>query len=109
MLSRLGCALYWFRWPVLVAWGLLVLVALPIAPNVTRALVAGGFTSADLEAARAGQLLSDRFGAVPSSLYFVYTDPTATLPADDPRFLAAIEHSVANMETIGEVERVVTP
>src|SRR5688572_27835745 len=96
-LRQLGCALYRYRWPVLAAWAVVLLVALPVAPNVVRALKAGGFTSADLEAARAGDLLSDRFGSVPSSLYLVYRDPAGAVAASDPRFLIWIDDSVADV------------
>jgi len=109
MLLRLGCALYRYRWAVLLGWGAVLLAALPVAPNVVRALEPGGFTSDDLEAARAGRLLSDRFGAVPSSLFLVYQDPSKVLAADDPRFLAAIDESLRDISTVEAVERTVAP
>src|SRR5215207_4951328 len=109
MLLALGCALYRYRWPVLVGWAVVVLVALPIAPNVVRALEAGGFSSPDLEAARAGELLSDRFGSVPSSLYLVYRDPSGRLTASDPSFVNLIDESLADVGRVGAVESVVAP
>ena len=109
LLRDLGCGLYRYRWPVLAAWALLLLVALPVAPNVVRALVAGGFTSADLEAARAGAVLSSRFGSFPESLYLVYRDPTGRTLATEPQFLAWIDESLANVGSVPAVERVVLP
>ena len=41
-------------------WGLLILVALPLAPQVPGALSAGGFIRDDLESARAKAILEDR-------------------------------------------------
>src|SRR5258708_3212065 len=98
MLFRLGCALYRYRRMVLVVWGLVLLVALPVAPRVFRSLTAGGFSSPDLEAFRASQLLSDRFGSNPSNLVLVYEDPTSALPADDPAFTLQVENSLADVK-----------
>ncbi|HTD78140.1 MAG TPA: hypothetical protein VK898_10930, partial [Chloroflexota bacterium] len=76
VLLELGCWLYRRRRMVIVGWAVVLVVALPIAPGVFRALSAGGFTSPDLEAFRAGQLLADRFGFNPSNLVLVYDDPS---------------------------------
>jgi RND superfamily putative drug exporter len=75
---------------------------------VLRSLTAGGFSSPDLEAFRASQLLSDRFGSNPSSLFLVYTDPAGNLPATDPRFFEQVEESLVEVRQLPFVERVVT-
>src|SRR5919199_4493030 len=106
MLLRLGSWLVRWRWAVLGVWALALLVALPIAPNVFRSLSAGGFTSPDLEAFRASELLSQRFGSNPASLYLVYTSDT--LQAGDPRFRAYVEESLADVARLPEVEQVQT-
>jgi RND superfamily putative drug exporter len=108
MLLAFGCALYRFRRLVLAAWGLVLLLTLPIAPGVFRSLNAGGFSSPDLEAFRATQLLSDRFGANPSNLFLVYEDPSGTLAADDPRFSEHVEASLVDVRQLASVERVTT-
>ena len=108
MLFRLGCALYRYRRWVLCAWGLVLLVALPVAPRVFRALTAGGFSSPDLEAFRASQLLADRFGSNPSNLVLVYEDPAHRLRADDQAFSQQVEESLADVKDLSVVERVVT-
>src|SRR5712691_274965 len=108
MLFRLGCALYRHRRLVLVGWGLVLLVALPVAPRVFRALAAGGFSSPDLEAFRASQLLSDRFGSNPANLVLVYEDPANALAADDPAFTQQVEDSVADVRRLSVVDRVAT-
>src|ERR1700694_190995 len=89
-------------------WGAVLLLDLPIAPRVFRSLTAGGFSSPDLEAFRASQLLSDRFGSNPSNLVLVYEDPTNVLPADDPAFTQQVEDSLADVRQLAVVERVVT-
>jgi RND superfamily putative drug exporter len=108
MLLELGCWLYRRRRAVIGAWALVLLVALPIAPRVFRALSAGGFTSPDLEAFRASQLLADRFGFNPSNLVLVYEDPSGALRADDPRFTQTVDDSLEAARQVPGVERVVT-
>ena len=93
---------------MLAGWALVLLVALPVAPRVFRALNAGGFTSPDLEAFRASQLLAVRFGANPSNLVLVYEDPSGELNADDPRFSQDIEDSLSAVRGLNGVARVVT-
>src|SRR6266536_3061664 len=108
MLLRFGGALYRWRRAVLVAWGLLLLVALPVAPRVFQSLTAGGFSSPDLEAFRASQLLADRFGANPSNFVLVYDDLSRQLSADDPRFLQRVDESLADVRQLPFVEHVTT-
>src|SRR5215510_5398302 len=100
--------MYRRRHLVLLVWALAVLCALPIAPMVFRSLTAGGFTSPDLEAFRATQLLSDRFGSNPSDLVLVFDDPSGALAADDPRFLHAVDEALTDVRHQPYVERVVT-
>jgi RND superfamily putative drug exporter len=108
MLLGFGCAMYRHRRLVLAVWGLVLLLALPIVPGVIRSLTAGGFTSPDLEAFRAAQLLSDRFGSNPSSLFLVYDDPSGSLLATDPGFLDQVEASLVEVRQLPYVEGVVT-
>src|SRR6202171_321828 len=100
MLLAFGCAMYRRRRLVLGIWGLVLLLALPVVPRVFRSLTAGGFTSPDLEAFRASQLLSDRFGTNPSSLFLVYADPSGTLLATDPRFVDQVEASLVDVRQL---------
>ncbi len=58
------------RW-VIGAWLAVLLVAVPFAPRVVDVLSAGGFTSDDLESARARQVLSDELGLAPSAVVLV--------------------------------------
>ena len=108
MLLAFGCAMYRRRRLVLAVWGLILLLALPIVPRVFRSLTAGGFTSPDLEAFRATQLLANRFASNPSSLFLVYEDPAGTLLATDPRFLEQVDQSLVDVRQLPYVERVVT-
>jgi RND superfamily putative drug exporter len=105
---KLGCWLYAHRRLVLVAWALVALVALPFVPRVFRSLNAGGFDSPDLEAFRAGQLLSTRFGTDQSNLVLVYDDPSGALNANDPRFFQAVNDSLVNVRNLPNVGPIVT-
>ncbi|MBV9543949.1 MAG: MMPL family transporter [Chloroflexi bacterium] len=108
MLFGLGCWLFRHRWIVLGVWAATLLVALPVAPHVFRALNPGGFDSPDLEAFRANQLLDQRFGSDPASLYLVYTDPpgVSLSPAD---LAQQVESSLADVRQLPEVQQLVTP
>ncbi|HEV7662564.1 MAG TPA: MMPL family transporter, partial [Chloroflexota bacterium] len=108
MLLQFGQLMYRRRRLVLALWAAILLLALPIAPGVFHALSAGGFTSPDLEAFRAGQLLSQRFGSNPSSLFLVFEDPSGTLAADDPRFTQQVNDSLIGVKQLDLVEHVAT-
>ncbi|MBV9324353.1 MAG: MMPL family transporter, partial [Chloroflexi bacterium] len=104
----LGSWLYAHRRLVLVAWAAVALLALPFVPRVFRSLNAGGFDSPDLEAFRAAQLLSSRFGSNQSNLVLVYDDPGGTLGANDPRFFQAVDESLADVRSLPNLGRIVT-
>jgi uncharacterized membrane protein YdfJ with MMPL/SSD domain len=110
VLFEFGCAMYRHRRAVLAAWAIAVLLAVPIAPGVVRSLNAGGFSSPDLEAFRASQLLAQRFGSNPSELVLVFDDPQGELgvAADDPRFSQAVQTALADLGNQWFADRVVT-
>lgn len=108
VLFAFGSRVYRRRFPILIVWAVVLLAALPIAPRVFRALDAGGFTSPDLEAARAGDLLANRFGASAASLVLVYRDPSGQLSARDPLFQQQRDASLASVRGLPEVDQVTT-
>jgi RND superfamily putative drug exporter len=89
---------------VIGAWGLLLLVALPLAPQAPGALSAGGFILDDLESARAKALLEDELGVPPSALVVVLTSETAT--AGTPEFETAVLAATRDLATAPHVVRV---
>jgi RND superfamily putative drug exporter len=89
---------------VIGAWGLLLLVALPLAPQAPGALSAGGFILDDLESARAKTLLEDELGVPPSALVVVLTSKTAT--AGTPAFETAVLAATRDLATAPHVVRV---
>ena len=89
---------------VIGAWGLLLLAALPLAPQAPGALSAGGFILDDLESARAKALLEDELGVPPSALVVVLTSETAT--AGTPEFEAAVLGATRDLATAPHVVRI---
>jgi putative drug exporter of the RND superfamily len=66
------------RWAVLVAWIVLVAVAVPFALQAQDPLKVGGFSSNDTEAARGRIAIEERLDYSPSTLIVVYESDAAT-------------------------------
>src|SRR3954467_14561747 len=93
------------RW-VVAGWALLLLLALPLAPQLPGRLSAGGFILDDLESARAKALLGSELGAPPSAVVVVFSSPT--LQAGTPAFESAAADAVRDIATAPHVSRVVS-
>ena len=93
------------RWPIVIAWAVVLLVALPFAPRAAGALRAGGFILDDLESARAKATLQDELGAPPSAVVVVFHSDS--LLAGTPAFEAAAAEAVAGVAGAPYVARVV--
>ena len=91
---------------VIGAWGLLLLAALPLAPQAPGALAAGGFILDDLPSAKANALLRDELGVPPSALVVVFSSPT--LEAGTPAFEAGVLAAMADVADAPHVVRVVS-
>src|SRR5437763_4719889 len=103
--GRLGRFVDRRRWWVVAGWGVLLLLALPFAPRAGGALQAGGFSSDQLESARARHLLEGELGLPPSGLAVVLH--STTLAAGDPAFEAAAAAAIADLATAPHVVRVI--
>ena len=104
--ERLGRFIVRRAWWVVGAWALLLLAALPLAPQVPGSLRAGGFILDDLESARAKALLGTELGLPPSALVVVFSSPT--LEAGTPAFELAAAGAMQDVATAPHVARVVT-
>jgi RND superfamily putative drug exporter len=93
------------RW-VIGAWALLILVALPLAPQTPGALSAGGFILDDLESARAKATLEQELGAPPSALVIVFSSDT--LRAGTPEFELAAAAAMRDIPDAPHVAGVVS-
>ena len=104
--ERLGRFVVRRAWWIVGAWALLLLAALPLAPQVPGALSAGGFILDDLESARAKALLGTELDLPPSALVIVFSSPT--LEAGTPAFELAAAEAVRDIPDAPHVARVVS-
>jgi putative drug exporter of the RND superfamily len=102
--ERLGHAVVSHHRFVLVVWGLVLAVALPIAPRVAEVLRPGGFASPDLESARARELLRTELEAPPSAVVVVLHGQE--LVAGTVAFEAAAAEATRDLATAPHVVRV---
>jgi putative drug exporter of the RND superfamily len=104
--DRLGRFAVRRRWWIVGAWMLVLLAAIPFAPQAPGALSAGGFISENLESARAKQLLEDELGLPPSALVLLYTSDT--LVAGTPDWILAVQAATAEVSTAPHVVSIVS-
>jgi RND superfamily putative drug exporter len=104
--DRLGRFAVRRRWWIVAMWAVLLLAALPFAPQAPGALSAGGFILDDLESARAKQLLQEELGAEPSAFVLVYSSDT--LRAGTREWLAAVNEATAGVATAPHVTRILS-
>ncbi len=83
------------------AWVLIVLCALPFAPQAPGALQAGGFDLPTLESARSRAALESELGAPPSALVLAIS--SSTLTPGTPQFEAAAQQAVAGVASAPHV------
>src|SRR5215212_1379321 len=95
------------RWLVIGAWAVLLLAALPLAPQLPGALRSGGFTLDDLEASRARILLQDKLGSPPSAMVIVFESETDARAGDLP-FEAAVSRALADVPAAQHVAGLLT-
>ena len=104
--DRLGRFAVRRRWWIVGAWAVILLAALPFAPQAPGALSPGGFILDDLESARAKQLLQAELGVEPSAFVLVYTSDTLT--AGTPAWLAAVNTATRDVAAAPHVTRVLS-
>ena len=91
---------------VIGAWGLLIVLALPLAPQAPGVLSAGGFINDNLESAHAKAVLEAELGAPPSALVVVFSSPT--LEAGTPAFELGAAAAMRDISDATHVARVVS-
>ena len=104
--DRLGQFAVRRRWWIVAAWAVILLAALPFAPQAPGALSAGGFILDDLESARAKQVLQVELGAEPSAFVLVYSSDT--LKAGTREWLAAVNEATADVANVPHVTRILS-
>jgi putative drug exporter of the RND superfamily len=91
---------------VILAWAVVIAMALPLAPRVSEALRAGGFIRDDLESARAKALLERELGAPPSALVVAFHSDQLT--AGTPPFETAAAEAMRDIPGAPHVQRVIS-
>ncbi len=94
------------RWWIVGAWAVVLLAAIPLAPQAPAALSSGGFILDDLESARAKRLLQDELGVEASAFVLVYASDTLT--AGTPEWQAAVEAATRDVPGAPHVTRVLS-
>jgi putative drug exporter of the RND superfamily len=95
LFERLGAFVVRRRWAIVVAWSVLLVAAIPLAPRAPGVLVAGGFQLDDLESARARAVLERELGIKPSALALVAHSDSAR--AGEPTFESELAEVVARV------------
>jgi RND superfamily putative drug exporter len=104
--ERLGTFVVRHRRAVIGAWVVLLLAAVPFAPQAAGALRAGGFTLSDLPSARARQVLESELGTAPSAAVVVLHSDTAI--AGSPAFEVPAAAAVRDLATAPHVRGLLT-
>ncbi|MDP8905360.1 MAG: MMPL family transporter, partial [Chloroflexota bacterium] len=104
---RLGLFCARRRRPVIGAWAVLLLLAVPLAPQLPGALSSGGFSTDDLEASRARLLLQRELDAPPSAMVILFESQTEAR-AGDPAFEAAVAQALADVPQAAHVTGLLT-
>ncbi len=104
---RLGLFSARHRYAVFATWMLLLLAALPFAPQLPGALRSGGFSLDDLEASRARLLLQDQLGVPPSAMVILIQSETSAR-AGDPAFESAVGQALAKVPNAAHVTGLLT-
>ena len=106
LFHRIGLLAARYRYFVLAVWAVLLLAAVPFAPQLPGALKSGGFTLNDLEASRADQALAAL--GVPPSAMVILLQSTTDARAGDPQFETAVAQAIANVPTAQHVSGVLS-
>src|SRR5918993_92685 len=93
--TRLGAGLHRWRWPILVAGLVVIVVGAVWGTGAFARLTGGGFDTPGSESDRAAQVIEDRFGRQDADVAVVYASPDRTV--DDPAFRAEVEATLATL------------
>ncbi len=107
MFAGIGRFAYRRRWFIVGVWTLLLLGAIPAILNIEDVLKVGGFSSPEIESARARAALERDIGLAPSQMVVLYQ--STTLRSDDPRFLDQVEASLSGVRELPLVTDVLLP
>ena len=104
---RLGMFCARYRWLVIGSWLVLLVLAVPFAPQLPGALRSGGFSLSDLEASQARLFLEDELHIPPSAMVILIQSQTDAR-AGDPEFELAAAQALARLPSAEHVAGVLT-
>ncbi len=95
-----------YRWLVVGLWMIAAIVALPFAPQASRILQSGGFTSPDVESERAISMLEQKLHLQPTVIQIIFTSQSYSV--DYPPFLQQTQQALAKLHNWSEVAQMIT-
>jgi RND superfamily putative drug exporter len=101
----LGDAVARYRWLVLAIWIVFVGVSVLGARQVKGELISGGINVPDSESNRGEKVLADEFNRRPTKTAAAIFH-SKDLPVDDPKFKAAVEQALQNVQDIEGVRSI---
>ncbi len=103
MFYQLGKFTIRFRWPIIIFWAILFLLAIPFALRAASHLKSG-FGDTDTESRLALDILAQELDATQSTMILVFSSDSLTV--DDPRYVAEMQRSISAITEIPEVKDV---
>lgn len=107
MFEFLGRTAFRLRWLIVGVWLIGLLAAIPAVLGIENVLKVGGFSSPEIESARARDLLERELDLAPSQMVVLYE--SKRLRADDPAFLRQVEQSLTDVRSLPLVTEVLLP
>lgn len=103
----LGRTGFRFRWLIVGVWFIGLLAAVPAVLGIDNVLKVGGFSSPEIESARARDVLERELDLAPSQMVVLYE--SQRLRADDSAFLRQVEQSLTDVRGLPLVTEVLLP
>ena len=93
---------------VVVATFLACIALIPLALTATRHTVPDGWLPDSADAVQVQRLSATEFGRSDTTYYVLFTDPTGTLNAGDPKFVESVQFAVRPFRAMAKVDSVLT-
>ncbi|HEV2106659.1 MAG TPA: MMPL family transporter [Thermomicrobiales bacterium] len=107
MFGFLGRMAFRLHWLIVGVWAVVLVAAVPAVLHLDEVLKVGGFSSPEVESARAREMLERKVGLPPSQMVVLYQSDT--LPAHGPAFLRQVEDSLRDVRDLPFVTDVLLP
>ena len=102
----MGRLAYRYRWLVVLVWGAMLVSGAFFAPNLSDRLKGGGFEGANSDAEKVQDILSEEFGASPSTITVVFEGDGLDAKGDE--FREAEDAALDEVRQLGEVSDVLS-